>query len=206
MQVLASMVKVPLLFYLTLLVTLPSLYVFNALVGSRLRAGGCSAAGGVAGRDRDGAGFAGADRGVLLGLHDELPVHGALQRRLSSRSPGLFGLRFLLQTLHRLSVADSSTAGPAAVTRSPGPGRARRAARPARERVAVRARQDGVPALGHRLRPGRRPDGLGPAAVHRQPQHAVHLVPRRASRTSSRPSSTRSPKSFLLRRLEVAAA
>ncbi len=36
MQVVASMVKVPLLFYLTLLVTLPSLYVFNALVGSRL--------------------------------------------------------------------------------------------------------------------------------------------------------------------------
>ena len=35
-QVLACMVKVPLLFYLTLLVTLPSLYVFNTLVGSRL--------------------------------------------------------------------------------------------------------------------------------------------------------------------------
>ena len=35
-QVVATMVKVPLLFYLTLLVTLPSLYVFNALVGSRL--------------------------------------------------------------------------------------------------------------------------------------------------------------------------
>src|SRR5262245_7443277 len=32
MQVVASMIKVPLLFYLTLLVTLPSLYVFNALV------------------------------------------------------------------------------------------------------------------------------------------------------------------------------
>jgi len=36
MQVLASMVKVPALFMLTLLVTLPSLYVFNALAGSRL--------------------------------------------------------------------------------------------------------------------------------------------------------------------------
>ena len=36
LQVLSSMIKVPLLFYLTLLVTLPSLYVFNALVGSRL--------------------------------------------------------------------------------------------------------------------------------------------------------------------------
>jgi hypothetical protein len=36
MQLIASTVKVPALFYLTLLVTFPSLYVFNALVGSRL--------------------------------------------------------------------------------------------------------------------------------------------------------------------------
>ena len=32
----AAMIKVPALFYLTLFVTFPSLYVFNALVGSRL--------------------------------------------------------------------------------------------------------------------------------------------------------------------------
>ncbi len=37
LQVVASMVKTPALFFLTLAVTLPSLYVFNALVGSRLR-------------------------------------------------------------------------------------------------------------------------------------------------------------------------
>ena len=37
MQTFASMCKVPLLFFLTLLVTFPSLYVFNALVGSKLR-------------------------------------------------------------------------------------------------------------------------------------------------------------------------
>ena len=36
MQVLASTVKVPALFLLTLLVTFPSLYVFNAIVGSRI--------------------------------------------------------------------------------------------------------------------------------------------------------------------------
>ena len=36
-QVLASMIKVPALFLLTLVVTFPSLYVFNTLVGSRLR-------------------------------------------------------------------------------------------------------------------------------------------------------------------------
>jgi hypothetical protein len=38
MQMIASMAKVPALFFLTLAVTLPSLYVFNALVGSRLSA------------------------------------------------------------------------------------------------------------------------------------------------------------------------
>src|SRR5260221_5453980 len=35
-QLAASVVKVPSLFFLTLLITFPSLYVFNALVGSRL--------------------------------------------------------------------------------------------------------------------------------------------------------------------------
>jgi len=39
MQTFASMTKVPLLFFLTLIVTFPSLYVFNALVGSQLRIG-----------------------------------------------------------------------------------------------------------------------------------------------------------------------
>lgn len=39
-QMLSSALKVPALFFLTLIVTLPSLYVFNALVGSRLRARG----------------------------------------------------------------------------------------------------------------------------------------------------------------------
>src|SRR3954454_22748188 len=38
-QMFAAMVKVPALFFLTLLVTFPSLYVFNALVGSRLAMG-----------------------------------------------------------------------------------------------------------------------------------------------------------------------
>lgn len=39
-QVLASTLKVPALFLLTFAVTLPSLYVFNALIGSRLSAAG----------------------------------------------------------------------------------------------------------------------------------------------------------------------
>jgi hypothetical protein len=36
LQLIATMLKVPVLFFLTLAVTFPSLYVFNALVGSRL--------------------------------------------------------------------------------------------------------------------------------------------------------------------------
>ena len=39
LQVVATVLKVPALFVLTLVVTLPSLYVFNALVGSRLSPG-----------------------------------------------------------------------------------------------------------------------------------------------------------------------
>ena len=38
LQMVSSAVKVPALFLLTLAITLPSLYVFNALIGSRLRA------------------------------------------------------------------------------------------------------------------------------------------------------------------------
>jgi hypothetical protein len=37
-QVLASVVKVPLLLFLTLVVTFPSLYVFNALAGGQPKA------------------------------------------------------------------------------------------------------------------------------------------------------------------------
>lgn len=38
-RLIATMIKVPLLFALTLIVTYPSLYVFNAVVGSRLKSG-----------------------------------------------------------------------------------------------------------------------------------------------------------------------
>ena len=42
LQWFACTLKVPLLFFLTLAVTFPSLYVFNALVDSRLRHWACS--------------------------------------------------------------------------------------------------------------------------------------------------------------------
>jgi hypothetical protein len=104
MQWFASIVKVPMLFFLTLAVTLPSLYVFNALVGSRLNL-----------------------LAVLQLLVASLAVNVAV---LASAGPivaffsisttsysfalllnvlvftvsGILGLAFLLQTLHRLSV------------------------------------------------------------------------------------------------------
>jgi hypothetical protein len=102
-QLLATTIKVPALFYLTLIVTFPSLYVFNALVGSRLTL-----------------------RGVLTLLVASLAINLAV---LSSLGPivlffsastksyafiqllnvvvftvaGVLGLAFLLQTLHRLT-------------------------------------------------------------------------------------------------------
>jgi hypothetical protein len=102
-QLVATTIKVPALFYLTLLVTFPSLYVFNALVGSRLTL-----------------------RGVLTLLVASLAINLAV---LSSLGPivfffsvstksyafikllnvvvftvaGVLGLAFLLQTLHRLT-------------------------------------------------------------------------------------------------------
>jgi hypothetical protein len=110
MQIPASMIKVPALFLLTLLVTLPSLYVFNTLVGSRLS-------------------FAGTTRLLLSALAVMLAV-------LSSAGPivaffsvsttnyefmillnvlvfavaGLLGLGFLLQTLQRMALAEMSSA------------------------------------------------------------------------------------------------
>jgi len=105
LQVIATTVKVPALFFLTLIVTFPSLYVFNALVGSRL-----------------------ALRSVLNLLLASLAVNLAVLASLgpivlffsaSTKSysfiqllnvaaftvAGVLGLMFLLQTLHRLTTA-----------------------------------------------------------------------------------------------------
>lgn len=110
MQVVASMVKVPMLFYLTLVVTLPSLYVFNALVGSRLT-------------------FQSVLRLLVAAMAVLLAVLASLGPivaffSVSSTSyafmllfnvavcgvAGALGMKFLLQTLHRLSIARSEDA------------------------------------------------------------------------------------------------
>ena len=105
MQTLASMSKVPLLFFLTLIVTFPSLYVFNALVGSQLKIGS-----------------------VLKLLIASLAVNlsvlasmGPILAFFSLSTPnysfivllnvvvfgvaGVLGLTFLIQTLNRLTVS-----------------------------------------------------------------------------------------------------
>ncbi len=105
MQVVASMVKVPLVFYLTLIVTLPSLYVFNALVGSRIS-------------------FVGVVRLLVASLGVNVTVLASLGPIVAFFSvcttsypfmkllnvavfavAGAFGLRFLFQTLHRMNLA-----------------------------------------------------------------------------------------------------
>ena len=103
-QLFASTVKVPLLFCLTLLVTFPSLYVFNALVGSRLTFGAVVR-------------LLVAALGVMLALQASFgtivvffsvsttsyPFMVLLNVVLFAIS-GFLGLGFLLQTLHRLSL------------------------------------------------------------------------------------------------------
>ena len=109
-QIVASMVKVPLLFFLTLLVTLPSLYVFNALVGSRLT---------LATVVR----LLVASLGVMVAVLASLGPIVAFFSVSTTSYPfmllfnvvvcgvsGALGLSFLLQTLHRLSILDSQPA------------------------------------------------------------------------------------------------
>src|SRR5262249_47201293 len=109
-QVVASMIKVPLLFYLTLLVTLPSLYVFNALVGSRLTLTMVVR-------------LLVASLGVMVTLLASLGPIVAFFSVSTTSYPfmvlfnvvvfavaGALGLTFLLQTLQRLSVAGSPPA------------------------------------------------------------------------------------------------
>jgi hypothetical protein len=105
LQLLATVIKVPALFYLTLIVTFPSLYVFNALVGSRLT-------------------LLSVFRLLLASLAVNLAVLASLGPivmffSLSTKSyafiqllnvlvfaaAGVLGLTFLLQTLHRMTTS-----------------------------------------------------------------------------------------------------
>jgi hypothetical protein len=112
LQWFATVIKVPALFYLTLIVTFPSLYVFNALVGSRLT-------------------LVSLLRLLVASLAVNLAVLASLGPivmffSLTTKSyafiqllnvtaftvAGILGLAFLLQTLHRLTSPLVSPASP----------------------------------------------------------------------------------------------
>lgn len=112
-QLIASTVKLPALFYLTLIVTFPSLYVFNALMGSRLTLLSLLR-------------LLIASMGVMLAV---LASFGTIIAFFSftttsysfmvflnvafCAAAGGLGLVFLLQTLQRISVALRQTTPPA---------------------------------------------------------------------------------------------
>ncbi len=104
MQMIASAVKVPALFYLTLLITFPSLYVFNALVGSRFYL-------------KDVLHLLVASFGVTISMLSALGLIVAFFSLSTTNYPfmvlfnvfvfataGLLGMKFVLQTLHRMNV------------------------------------------------------------------------------------------------------
>lgn len=120
-QLVAAAVKLPLLFLLTLGVTLPSLYVFNALVGSRLR-----------------------PRAVIRLLVSMLAVMLAVIASLGPivaffglsttsypfmkllnvavcAAGGFLGLAFLLRTMHRIVLVQDTEDPPAAPPPAPAP-------------------------------------------------------------------------------------
>ncbi len=104
----ASMSKVPLLFLLTLVITFPSLYVFNALVGSRLRFGAILrlliAATAVMLAVLASFGPIVAFFSVSTTSYPFMVVLNVVMFAVS----GLLGMGFLLQTLHRMSFTGSA--------------------------------------------------------------------------------------------------
>jgi hypothetical protein len=105
MQLLATSVKVPLLFFLTLAVTFPSLYVFNALVGSRLN---------LLSLFRLLVASLTVNLAVLASLGPIVAFFSlsttsynfmVLLNVLVYAASGFLGLAFLLQTLNRISIA-----------------------------------------------------------------------------------------------------
>jgi hypothetical protein len=111
-QLLASTAKVPVLFCFTLLVTFPSLYVFNALVGSRLNivamlrlvvAALCVMMAVLASLGPIVAFFA-----VSTTSYPFIKLLNVAAYAIA----GALGLSFLLQTLHRLSIAQMNEAPP----------------------------------------------------------------------------------------------
>ena len=111
-QLIASTVKRPGLFLLTLIVTFPSLYVFNALVGCRLSFGATMRllVGAIVVNVAVAASF-----GPILWFFTLNTTSYSFMVLLNVAvftASGVLGLTFLLQTLNRLSLAPRETAPP----------------------------------------------------------------------------------------------
>lgn len=111
-QLVATTLKVPLLFFLTLVITFPSLYVFNALVGSRLS---------LLSVLRLLVAALGVMLAVLASMGTIVMFFGLsttsypfmlLLNVVVYAVAGILGLRFLLHTLHRLTVVLEETETP----------------------------------------------------------------------------------------------
>jgi hypothetical protein len=110
-QLLATTLKVPLLFVLTLLVSFPSLYVFNALVGSRLTLGSLFrlllASLAVTMMVLVSFGPITAFFSISTDSHAFMVILNAGLFAVA----GVLGLMFLLQTMNRLVIAEEPPAG-----------------------------------------------------------------------------------------------
>jgi len=120
-QLVASTVKVPLLFALTLHVTFPSLYVFNALVGSKLSVSALLrllvASIGVTMAVLAAFGPIVAFFSVSTTSYPFMVLFNVLVFAIS----GFLGLKFLMQTLHRLSIVEQQKARAASAEAEPPP-------------------------------------------------------------------------------------
>lgn len=106
MQMVATTIKVPVLFSLTLLITLPSLYVLNALVGSQLSAVSLVRLL-IASLAVNAAVLASMGPIVLFfSLSTQSYSFILLLNVVAFTFAGVLGLMFLLQTLHRLTAAE----------------------------------------------------------------------------------------------------
>jgi hypothetical protein len=144
-QIAASAIKVPLLFFLTLLVTFPSLYVFNALVGSRLSLGTVLRLL-IAGMAVMAALL--ASFGPIVAFFSASSTSYPFMQLLNVivfTVAGILGLRYLLTTLHRLTVAMAPTPDPQEAPR-PVPAPVRTDALPPIFREAPSAAQPPPPA------------------------------------------------------------
>ena len=158
LQIVSSMLKVPALFTLTLVVTFPSLYVFNALVGSRLSLVSMLRllVAGIAVMLALLASFGTivAFFGFTSTSYDFMKVLNVIVFAVS----GVLGLSFLLQTLHRLSV--SMEFAEWSGRRAPQPPPVEEPAEEAEEAFGPSGDPPPVPSESVGVRPARRPGAL----------------------------------------------